>query len=101
MTIAEIVTFTLIAGTDAAAFVEAARATDPVVQAQPGFIWRQLSQGPDGRWTDYVVWSDMASAKAAAAAVMQAPAFGTFGAMIAPEGVVMRHETVQAVMDAN
>lgn len=93
-TIAEIVTFTLIAGADPAAFLDAARATDPIVQAQPGFVARQLSQGSDGRWTDYVLWVDMGAAQAASQAVMQEPAFGAFAAMIDEGALEMRHETI-------
>jgi hypothetical protein len=93
-TIAEIVTFTLIAGADPAAFLEAARATDPLVQAQPGFVARQLSQGPDGRWTDYVLWQDIEAAHAASQAVMQDAGFGAFAAMIDAGAMQMRHEEI-------
>ncbi|MEL7115101.1 MAG: hypothetical protein AAGP08_05835 [Pseudomonadota bacterium] len=98
-TIAEIVTFPLIAGTDPGAFVTAARATDPVVQAQPGFVARHLSQGPDGRWTDYVLWADMEPAQNASNAVMQSSVFARFAEMIDPEGMVLRHEEIQAVFE--
>lgn len=98
-TVAEIVTFTLLAGSDPTAFIEAARATDTIVQAQPGFVSRHLSQGPDGRWTDYVVWADLNAAEAAAQAVMTAPAFAVFSGMIDPEDVQMRHENIEAVFD--
>lgn len=97
--IAEIVTFTLIAGTDPAAFLDAAKATDPIVQAQPGFVERRLSQGPDGRWTDYVLWTDMDAAQTAARVVMETPAFAAFAGLIAPDDMTMRHETVRAVFE--
>lgn len=91
---AEYVTFRLQPGTDPAAFLAAARATDAALDAHPGYIARHLSQGADGGWTDCVLWADAASAGAAAAAIMSDPRFGPFMSAIAPEGMTMRHETL-------
>jgi hypothetical protein len=92
--VAEIVTFRLVSGTDEAAFLAAAEATEAPVSAQSGFLRRSLSRGYDGLWTDYVEWADLASAKAAAEAVMARPEFGAFVAAIDPHGMTMRHAPV-------
>jgi hypothetical protein len=91
---AEYVTFRLAPGTDPAAFLAAARATDAALASHPGYLARHLSEGPDGQWTDCVLWSDATAAHAAAAAAMSDPRFGPFMAAIAPESMVMRHETL-------
>lgn len=93
-TVAEIVTFTLNDGVDETAFVEATKGTEAFVSTAPGFISRQLSRGQNGIWTDYVLWSDLASAQAAGAAVMAEPGFAQFIGAIDPNSVKMRHEPV-------
>ncbi|MEY3307096.1 MAG: hypothetical protein RLZZ413_1134 [Pseudomonadota bacterium] len=72
-TVAEIVTFRLLSGTDEARFLADARATDRTVALQPGFLRRSLSRDDTGLWTDYIEWADLASAKVAAEAVMRLP----------------------------
>ncbi len=94
--IAEIVTFTLIAGSDPVAFLEAAKGTDVFVQSQAGFVRRHLSQNENGMWTDYVLWTDMDAAKTAAAAAMTHPSFEPLVVMIDMDSFSMRHETVRA-----
>jgi hypothetical protein len=91
---AEYVTFRLQPGTDRTAFLAAARTTEDVLATWPGYLARHLSEGPDGRWTDCVLWSDAATAHAAAEQVMRDARLAPFLAAIAPEGMEMRHETV-------
>jgi hypothetical protein len=93
-TIAEIVTFRLLPGTDEARVLADAQATNQPVAAQPGFLRRSLSRDATGLWTDYVEWADAASAEAAAQAVMRLPEFAPFMAAIDPDGMVMRHAPV-------
>jgi hypothetical protein len=90
----EYVTFRLASGTARAGFLAAVRASDAALAAYPGYIARHLSEGPDGNWTDCVLWADAASASAAAERVMADPALAPFMAAIAPDGMVMRHETL-------
>ncbi len=97
--IAEIVTFRILPGTDPARFLAAAKATGPIVTAQPGFLRRTLSQDDSGLWTDHVEWADAGSAEAAAEVVMREPAFGAFAEMIVPEGMSMRHAQILWRMD--
>ena len=95
----EVVTFRLVAGADAAVFIDAARVTEVPLRGQPGFLRRRLVQSADGTWTDWVEWRDMPSAQAAAKAMMAAPAFGPFMALIDPDSVVMRHDMLTFAMD--
>ncbi|KIC43472.1 hypothetical protein RA27_06195 [Ruegeria sp. ANG-R] len=92
--VAEIVTFTLADGTKPEEFVKLSQASETFVRAAPGFAHRQLSHGEDGRWTDYVVWTDMKSAQNAAAAFMQQDCAAAMMAVINPDSVQMRHENV-------
>jgi hypothetical protein len=97
--VAEIVTFRLAAGVGEASFLEAARATGPLLAAEPGFLSRRLSRGADGEWTDHVAWTSLAEAHAAAARVMEAPAAAPFLMAIDPASIVMRHERVLMTME--
>ena len=76
--VAEIVTFRLAGGVTEAVFLDAARATEPIVRAAPGFLARRLTRGEDGFWTDCVEWSGRAEAEAAAARITN-PGPGTGG----------------------
>ncbi|WP_170373888.1 hypothetical protein [Ruegeria conchae] len=92
--VAEIVTFTLAEGTSPEAFVKLSQSTESFVRAAPGFAHRHLSQGEDGRWTDYVVWQDMNAAQTAAAEFPQQEFAPALMAAINPESLQMRHEAV-------
>ncbi|AHD01291.1 hypothetical protein [Leisingera methylohalidivorans] len=91
---AEIVTFKLEKEVSPADFVTLMQRTEGFVRAQAGFVHRQLSQGEDGSWTDYVVWQDMATAQKAAQAFMQQDYAPEVIAAIAPGTAHMRHEEV-------
>ncbi len=92
--VAEIVTFTLAEGTSPEAFVKLSQSTESFVRAASGFAHRHLSQGEDGRWTDYVVWQDMKAAQTAAAEFPQQEFAPALMAAINPESLQMRHEAV-------
>ncbi len=93
-TVAEIVTFRLAGGTDEATFLQAARQTEAFVSAAPGFIFRTLTRGKDGTWTDYILWRDQKAAEEMASAFMTEPSVLPFMQAIDPDSVKMRHETV-------
>jgi hypothetical protein len=95
-TTAETVRFTLIPGADPGAFAVAAEAVNTWVAQQPGFINRTLSQDEDGHWLDHVTWADMASARTAAAKVMEEPTLAPFMALIDPASIDMRHATIRS-----
>jgi hypothetical protein len=97
--VAEIVTFRLAPGMSDAAFLDAARATGPLLAGEPGFLSRRLSRGADGRWTDHVAWASLAQAEAAAARVMAHPAARPFLVAIDPASIAMRHEPVLMTME--
>lgn len=92
--VAEIVTFRLASTTSGAAFLDAARATGPLVASQPGFLARRLSRGTDGMWTDHVAWANLAAAEAAARDIMTDPRAAPFLAAIDPATLAMRHEAL-------
>ncbi|NVO55465.1 hypothetical protein HW561_06655 [Rhodobacteraceae bacterium B1Z28] len=92
--VAEIVTFTLTDGTTPEAFVKLSQTTETFVRSAPGFTHRQLSQGEDGRWTDYVIWRDMQAAQDAAAQFPQQDFAAALMAAIQTDSVQMRHENV-------
>lgn len=97
--VAEIVTFRLNATATPDAFLRAARGTGDALRAAPGFLRRRLTLGADGVWTDWVEWRDAATARAAANAVMQDPAFAPFMAMIDGATVTMRHDAICLMAD--
>ena len=92
--VAEIVTFRLADGTGEAAFLEAARATGPLLAASPGFVLRHLSRSEDGLWTDHILWASLADAQAAAQAVMADPRALPFLQAIDDASMSMRHATL-------
>lgn len=85
----EIARFKVTEGADVAA---AARAIDPWLAGQPGFVSRALA-GPDddGTYTDVVRWLDRQSAMAAMAAAEQSPEAARFMAIVDPTSVSMSH----------
>ncbi len=92
--VAEIVTFTLANGITPSAFVEISQQSEAFVRAQPGFMFRRLSCGADGRWSDHVVWRDHAAAMAAAEAFPKQPFAAALMQAIEPGSIDMRHEDI-------
>ncbi|MCX7299723.1 MAG: hypothetical protein NTX73_04970 [Rhodobacterales bacterium] len=92
--VAEVVTFRLRQGITTAEFLVANATTAAILAVTPGLISRNLSAGPDGRWTDHVIWTDQASAQAAAQTIITDPRVAPFMSAIDPEGMDMRHETL-------
>jgi uncharacterized membrane protein YdcZ (DUF606 family) len=92
--VAEIVTFRLVAGAEAEAFVTAARALEPMLAATGAVLGRTLSQDADGLWTDHIRWTSMEAAKTTAAAMMRDPAAAPMMQMIDPDQVQMRHAPI-------
>jgi hypothetical protein len=92
--VAEIVTFRLVPGVTDDAFLDAARATEAAVAAQPGFLRRTLSRDETGLWTDHVEWASLEQALAAAEAVTQLPEFGPFAGAIDLSGLTIRHAPI-------
>lgn len=96
-TVLEIVRFRLQAGAETAAFLRAAESTGALLRRCRGFVRRMLTED-QGHWADLVEWQDRAAAMAAAEAVMQAPEFAPFMAMIDPASVSMDHHDIRARM---
>lgn len=96
--IAEIVTFSLAPNVSVPEFVALSQASEAFVRATPGFLHRQLSQGEDGCWTDYVVWQDMETAQKAAAQFPAQDFAPALMAAIASDSVALRHEAIHWTM---
>lgn len=92
--VAEIVIFRLADGTGEAAFLEAVRATGPLIAATPGFLVRHLSRSGDGLWTEHILWKSLAEAEAAAQVVMADPRALPFLQAIDSQCMWMRHATL-------
>jgi hypothetical protein len=97
--VAEIVTFRLVPGVTEAEFLGATHAMTPALSRAPGFVSRRLSRRTDGTWTDHVVWTDLASAEAAAQEVFRDPATRAFAAAIDGATIDMRHEPILLTME--
>ncbi|MEW9922118.1 hypothetical protein AB2B41_21130 [Marimonas sp. MJW-29] len=93
-TVAEIVTFRLVPGTDTVAFVHAARALEPRLRATGHVLSRTLSADPDGTWTDHIVWTSHAVALQTAGEIMADPIAAPMMQMIDPDHVQMRHAEI-------
>ena len=93
----ETFTFRLLPGSDAQAFLASARQTEPLLRQRPGFRRRLLTED-QGQWGDHVEWRDMASAMAAAEAVMQDADFALFLAMIDLPTVQVSRKPILAQM---
>ena len=97
--VAEIVTFRLVPGTDPADFVAAAQAMGPFLRGTGAMVQRTLSVDADGLWTDHITWTSLAAAKAAAEAMFAQPEAAPFMAMIAEDGMTMRHAPISLQME--
>ena len=92
--VAEIVTFRLIEGADPSAFSAAAQSMTPFLAATGAVLSRSLSQAEDGTWTDHITWTDLETAQASAAQVMELPEALPFMSLIDPDSVSLRYETI-------
>lgn len=97
---AEIVTFELADGVSDAQFVSLSQHSEAYVRTSPAFMSRNLSKGPDGRWTDYVLWSDGAAAMALGADFSKQPFAAALMAAIKPGSEKMQHQSVLWQMSA-
>ncbi len=100
LNVAETVTFELAEQVSSADFITHIKATEGFVRNCPGFVFRRLSCGDDGRWTDTVIWADMETAQAAAKAFEAQPFLPALMATMKPGSVQMRHETIHWTMGA-
>lgn len=92
--VAETVTFKLNHGVSPEDFVLLSQASTDFVRNTPGFIFRRLSAGEDGSWTDTVIWQDMGTALAVAESFGKQDFAPALMAAIAPDSVQIRHETI-------
>ncbi len=90
----EIVTYRLKPGTDEAAYLDAARATEAFLRGTGAVVRRALTVDGSGIWTDVIHWTSMEAAKAAEAEAMQRPEFVAFFSAIDEQSVTMRHARI-------
>lgn len=95
MSVLEIAEYTLAPDVSEAAFLATRPGLEGWLRRQPGFQSLRLLREGD-RWMDVCEWQDMASAKAASAALMEEPAMESFMAALDPATVSMRHLEVVA-----
>ncbi len=94
----EAVRFKLADGITDDEFLKRVAPVNAWLNAQPGFVQRRLSCGPDGMWLDHLEWDSMADAQAASKALMENQDLVPFLQAVNPEGMEMRHE---ALMGSN
>ncbi|CUH48664.1 MULTISPECIES: hypothetical protein [Ruegeria] len=99
--IAETVTFKLAADVTKEDFVNIMKGTESFVRNADGFVFRRLSAGDDGLWTDTVIWADMDCAQSAAAAFPKQDFAPAVMAAIAPDTVTMRHDAIHWTIGAS
>jgi hypothetical protein len=97
--IIETVTFKLNEGVSRADFVAAAKDMSAWVESRPGFIHRRLSCTEDGTWIECIQWTDMDSAKAAAAEIDKAPGNANFLSAINGPTVQLMHSELEVVIN--
>ena len=83
-------------GVSSAEMLDKASRLHGVLADMDGFIERHLAQGDDGKWVDLVYWRDLASARAAADAVMKIPAAQEFFALIDQESMRFVHLEIRS-----
>ena len=97
--VAEIVTFHLVPGTDPSDFIAAAEAMGPFLRGTGAMTGRTLSVDADGLWTDHITWTSLDAAIAAAEAMFARPEAQPFIAMIAQDGMTLRHAPISLQME--
>ncbi|BFM09933.1 hypothetical protein R50072_00860 [Simiduia litorea] len=90
----EIVQFQTKKGVQSTDFIRAAEPIGSWVMAQPGFLYRSLSQDEQGVWRDVVYWNSMDDAKKASEAFMREHGQSDFMTMIETSSVEMNHSCV-------
>lgn len=93
----ELVVFRLRDGVDEQAFLRAADALMPDLEALGGYISRRLLKAEDGHWVDILSWTSLDAAKRAAEAILAVPSCAPFLGMIDETDVTFLHLTHQRV----
>lgn len=90
MAVIEVTTFTVVDGTDEAAFLAADhRMQTAFFHQQPGFLRRTTARASDGEWVTVVLWADQDSATTAGALATEDEVATAFAALT--EGTRARH----------
>lgn len=90
----EQVIYRLVEGATEEAFLDANAATEAWLEAQPGFLGRELAVDQDGTWVDHVWWTDLRSAETAAGAYMATDACTQLSAYLVQDSATFRHARI-------
>ena len=82
-------------------YIALSKTINGFVESCPGFIFRRVSSGTDGRWTDTAVWSDLETARAAAEAFPKQGFAPDVMAAIDGDTLEMRHEVIHLTQVAS
>jgi hypothetical protein len=87
----EMVSYKLKAGVSLEQLKSTHHGVNDFCMAQPGFLYRSISQDDDHTWYDIVYWQDMDCAKTAGDAFMQSSAGQALVSLIDSDTMLMRH----------
>ncbi|MEP3345453.1 MAG: hypothetical protein ABJN34_11435 [Litoreibacter sp.] len=92
--VAEIVTFELNEGVSDADYLALNQNSQAYISYARGYVSRQLTKSPDGRWTDYTIWQNIEDAQAAQAGFMAQDFAPAMIGAINGETLRMEHQDV-------
>lgn len=87
----EIVVFKTKDGVTPEQAIESARALQPILDAYPGYVRRELIQSGENQWVDWVVWESMEQAMFAANDIMSKPEAVSIMSVIDEQEVTIVH----------
>jgi len=90
-TVIELVTYKLKSGVDKSALNDSHPKVNDFLKAQPGFLYRSLSEDKNGLLHDIVYWQDMNCAEQAGKAFEQSTACASLMSITDMESVTMQH----------
>lgn len=88
MSVIEVTTFRLRAGTERGAFLPLDKAVqEDFVATHPGFLRRTTAEADDGRWLVVTLWATVVDAERSATLAVDDPLVGAFMAAVDPTSI--------------
>jgi hypothetical protein len=97
----EIVLFQLRPGVDREQYLAATGKASDWLQAQPGFLSREILEDESGQWLEVLRWATTEDALAAARAIEEADYVAAIMDAVVPETVRMLHPRLRAAHDVS